>query len=135
MVANASGKSYINVGSAGAPIWAQVSSLTLQPIASVTYAASQTITLTNDAVIYKLTPTGNISSMSFSLSSTGASSALAYTFELCLVMSTVRTIVWPTNLTWQDGELPDLSSTGTYFFAFRTIDGGSTWLGNSQGKW
>ena len=39
------------------------------------------------------------------------------------------------NVVWQDGETPDLSSTGIYFFAFRTIDGGTTWCGNLQGRW
>lgn len=135
-VDNATGKTYVNVGSAASPIWAQVATHTLQPILPVTYDATQTITLTNDNVIYKITPSGNISSMTFSLSSSGASATMAYTFELLVDMSsTARTIAWPSNVTWQDNTAPDISAAGLYFFAFRTLDGGSNWLGNLQGKW
>ena len=118
---------------------ARTSVQTLQSITSVTYAASQTITLTANSSIYKLAPTGNITSMTFSLAaSEGASATTAYTFELYLDMSsTLRTVAFPASsiLTWQNGEAPDLSETGVYLFAFRTLDGGSHWIGNLQGKW
>ena len=112
---------------------------TLQSITSVTYAASQTITLTANSSIYKLIPTGDITSMAFSLSaSEGASATTAYTFELYLdISSTLRSVAFPdlSVLTWQDGEQPDLSETGVYLFAFRTMDGGAHWIGNLQGMW
>ena len=95
--------------------------------------ASGALSLSDNTSLYKVSPSG-ATTISFG-GSTSASSNIAYTFELCLVMSTVYAITWPNSITWQDGETPDLSSAGTYFLAFRTLDGGSTWLGNLQGKW
>ena len=109
---------------------------THQPISTVSYSSSQTIPLALGTSLYKLTPSGNITSMSFNTSNISAGNSVAYTFELCLVMTgSVYTIAWPSSLIWMDGITPDLSSTGTYFFAFRTINGGTTWLGNLQGVW
>jgi hypothetical protein len=50
-------------------------------------------------------------------------------------MNSVYTLTFPNSLTWQNGSAPDMSAIGTYFFAFRTVDGGSTWVGNLQGVW
>lgn len=101
---------------------------TLQPITTTT----GTLSLVDGTSMYKLTPSG-ATTLSFT-NGTTASGTKAYTFELCIDMSTVYTITFPT-VTWQGGETPDLSSTGIYFLAFRTIDGGTTWLGNLQGVW
>ena len=49
--------------------------------------------------------------------------------------SQVYSIVLPSTVSWQNGEMPDLSLTGLYFFVFRTLDGGQTWIGNLQGVW
>ena len=84
--------------------------------------------------MYKHTPSA-ATTYTFNTSNLSISSSVAYTFELYVNMSTVYTLTFPSSLTWQDGETPDMSSTGTYFFAFRTIDGGSTWKGNLQGVW
>ena len=104
---------------------------THQPITTL---SSGSITLTSSVSLYKRTPTA-ATTFTFSLSGTSASSSVAYTFELCIVMSTVYSLTFPSSVVWQDGESPDMSSTGTYLLAFRTLDGGSTWLGNLQGKW
>ena len=102
---------------------------TLQPISTT----SGTLSLVDGTSMYKLTPSG-ATTISFT-NNTTASSTKAYTFELCIDMSSsVYTITFPT-ITWQNGETPDMSSSGIYFFAFRTIDGGLTWLGNLQGVW
>ena len=93
-----------------------------------------TIALENKQTIYKITPSA-ATTFTFNASSLSLSSSKAYTFELCVVMSTVYSLTFPSSLVWQDGEAPDLSEAGTYFLAFRTIDGGTTWLGNLQGKW
>jgi hypothetical protein len=61
-----------------------------------------------------------------------SSGAYTYTFELWLILSTLYTIAWPSNVKWLDDQAPDLSSTGIYFFAFRR---GGNWLGNMQGRW
>ena len=105
----------------------------VQTVQDMTTLSSGTITLTDANSLYVRQPSA-ATTVTFS-NSTSASSTKAYTFELCIKMTTVYAISWPSSVTWQDGEIPDLSSTGTYFLAFRTIDGGSTWLGNLQGKW
>ena len=59
----------------------------------------------------------------------------SYTFEIAIDMTGgVYAITWPNNLSWQNGEVPDLSEPGIYFLAFRSIYTGN-WLGNLQGKW
>ena len=105
----------------------------VQTVQDITTLSSDTITLTNEDSLYIRQPAA-ATTFTF-LNNTSASNTKAYTFELCIKMSTVYAISWPSSVTWQDGEIPDLSETGTYFLAFRTIDGGSTWLGNLQGKW
>ena len=113
---------------------------TIQPYYSVTFSASSlSVPLTKSNSLYMITPTGNMTSaMTFNLSSSIVPNNATYTFELCIKMtSSVYSIIFPSSstLTWLDGEEPDMSETGTYFFVFRTLDKGSTWLGNLQGKW
>lgn len=106
---------------------------TLQPITTV---SGGTVSLSHNYSLYKSTPTAAVTYSFSTTNITQATSSVAYTFELCIDFSSnAYTVTWPNNLTWQDGEIPDISATGIYFFAFRTIDGGSTWLGNLQGKW
>jgi len=107
---------------------------TLSTHQPITTLSSGTITLTSGVSLYKIALTA-ATTFTFNLSGTSASSSVAYTFELCIVMSTVYSLTFPSSVTWQNGEAPDMSSTGTYFLAFRTLDGGTTWLGNLQGKW
>lgn len=95
--------------------------------------SSGTITLSNKS-IYKHT-TSAATTFTFSTTNLGLTSNSAYTFELVITMSSVVALTFPASVTWQDDEEPDLSNTGTYFFAFRTIDGGSTWKGSLQGVW
>ncbi len=102
-----------------------------QPITTLT---SGTISLSNKQVIYKTTPTTAIT-FTFNTSSLSLSNSKAYTFELCIVMSTPNSLTFPQSVKWQDDEIPDLSKAGTYFFVFRTIDSGTTWLGYLQGRW
>ena len=101
---------------------------------SITTLNSGTINLTHNTVIYKHTPSAN-TTYTFNKTNLTISSSLAYTFELYIVMSTLKTLTFPASLVWQGGTTPDMSKTGTYFFAFRTVDGGTTWLGNLQGVW
>lgn len=93
-----------------------------------------TIALESDKSIYSITPSEN-TTFTFDTTNLSISSAVAYTFELYVNMSTAYSLTFPASVTWQDGTAPDLSSTGTYFLVFRTIDGGTTWLGNLQGVW
>ena len=57
------------------------------------------------------------------------------TFELIIVMRTVQSLTFPSEVVWLDANAPDLSETGVYFLAFRTLDNGNHWAGNLQGKW
>lgn len=91
---------------------------------------SGTISLNNKS-IYKITPSA-ATAFTFNTAGLGLTSSSSYTFELCINMSTVYALTFPT-ISWQDEEEPDFSSEGIYLLAFRTIDGGSTWLGNLQG--
>lgn len=94
--------------------------------------SSGTIALDNQTVIYKLTPSA---ATTLTFDTTNVDTTKVITFELCIDMSTAYSITFPASVSWQDATAPDLSQTGTYFLAFRTIDGGTTWFGNLQGKW
>lgn len=94
---------------------------------------SSDIPLQRSKALYRYTPTGT-TTFSFNTSNLNLQLNEAYTFELLVPMSTVRTLSF-TNVTWNLNEIPDLSSPGTYYFAFRTINQGSSWIGNLQGRW
>ena len=117
-----------------------IEGLIISATADVTVEDIQTlsngnIVLQKSIPIYKITPS---SATTFTISSSNLTniSDKAFTFELAIDMSSnVYALSFPNNVTWMNSETPDLSSTGIYFLAFRTIDGGTTWLGNLQGKW
>lgn len=103
----------------------------IQDIQSITSGA---ITINKAKSIYLITPS-SATTFSFTIPSSVVSTNQALTFELFVNLSTVYSLTFPSSVIWQDGETPDLSSTGRYFFAFRTVDRGSIWLGNLQGRW
>lgn len=100
----------------------------------LTMLSNGTIALENKPTIYKITPLAN-TTFTFSTTNLTLANTKSYTFELCVDMSTAYSLTFPASVAWQDGETPDLSEAGTYFLVFRSIDGGTTWLGNLQGKW
>lgn len=105
---------------------------TIQNIVTVT---GGTVNLVSDKVLYSSTPTGS-TTYTFTLPSGTVTGTQAFTFELYVNMSTTAySLTFPNSVTWQGGTAPDMSSTGKYFLAFRTMDGGTTWLGNLQGVW
>ena len=101
---------------------------------NITTLSDGTITLANNSSIYKITPAG-ATTFTFSTVGLNLTSAISYTFELCVNMTTAYALTFPNSVTWQDGTAPDLSNTGLYFLVFRTIDAGTTWIGNLQGVW
>jgi len=133
---NSSGTAPVN----GTAVASALSNLSFAPISSITTQDittlnSGTIALTSGVAIYKHTPSA-ATTYSFSTSNLSLTSSVAYTFELLVIMtSTAYTLTFPASLTWQDGSAPDLSATGTYYFAFRTVNAGTNWIGNLQGKW
>ena len=92
------------------------------------------ITTMSDAIsMYSLTvnASSTINNLTFNYEGTDDKS---YTFELMIDMRSVQQVTF-NNVTWMDGDIPDLSETGVYFLAFRKIGDSSTWYGNLQGKW
>lgn len=100
----------------------------------ITTLSNGTIALENKPAIYKITPS-DATTFTFSTTNLALESSRSYTFELCVDMSTIQTLTFPSSVKWLNDEAPDLSEAGTYFLVFRTIDGGTNWLGNLQGKW
>ena len=96
-----------------------------------------TVSLTAGVSVYHHTPSA-ATTYSFSTSNLTGNFAISvttlFTFELWITMSNVYALTF-SNVTWQDGVAPDMSSTGIYQFAFRTLNGGSSWIGNLQGIW
>lgn len=101
---------------------------------NITTLSDGTIALASNSSIYKITPSG-ATTFTFSTVGLNLTSAVSYTFELCVNMTTAYALTFPNSVIWQDGQTPDLSATGLYFLVFRTIDAGTTWYGNLQGVW
>lgn len=91
-----------------------------------------TINLTDNCSIYLSSPTGNIT-YTFNTSGLTLLSSKIVTFELLLTLpSTSITCTFPT-IKWLDGNEPSLVAGALNLLAFRTVDGGTTWIGNLQG--
>jgi hypothetical protein len=106
----------------------------IQTIQDIVTLSSGAITLNSAKSIYSLTPS-SATTFSFTIPSGTIGTNQALTFELYINMQTAYSLTFPSSVSWQDGQAPDLSATGKYFLVFRTMDNGSTWLGNLQGVW
>lgn len=106
----------------------------IQTIQDIVILSSGAITLNSAKSIYSLTPSGAVT-FSFTIPSGTIGTNQALTFELYINMQTAYSLTFPSSVSWQDGQAPDLSATGKYFLVFRTMDNGTTWLGNLQGAW
>ena len=97
---------------------------------------TSTIVLEDDTAIYTYEIEG-VTSLSFDTSHLTMTTGTAITFELYLIMpSTVYTISFPANANWINNEVPSMpSASKTYMFCFRSLDGGTTWLGNKEGAY
>lgn len=101
---------------------------------SATYAASMTFNCTTSN-IFKITMTGNITSMAFqNIPAAGR----MYTLTMVLIQDAAgsRSVTWPANVRWQNGTAPSLTATGGKIdiVCLTTYDGGTTWLGMSAGS-
>lgn len=94
------------------------------------------IVLTRDCSFYAITVAA-ATTFAFDTTALGLNSGASesYTFELCITMNTVSALTFPTSVKWCNGEAPDLSKAGTYYFAFRQLCGSGTWHGSLQGRW
>jgi hypothetical protein len=86
-----------------------------------------TITLDAYKDIYKTAVAADVT-FTFDVSGLGTLTDKVVTFELHIDMTTVATITFPASVSWLDEPL--MNVIGVYYLAFRTDDGGTTWLGN-----
>lgn len=87
--------------------------------------SSGTITLTKDK-FHKVTFSG----ASTIVLPSGLTSGVHYNCTLLVAMSSIVTIIQPTNVTWTYATLPAMTSTtAKYRLTYETIDGGTTWYG------
>lgn len=106
-----------------------------QTIQDIQILADGTITLNKTNSTYYRQPAADTTFI-FNLASGTVASSQSFTFELYVYMpTTVYSLIFPNTLTWQNGEIPDVTEVGLYRFAFQTLDAGTTWNGNLQGKW
>lgn len=122
-------------GNAAVPVYISGSGTvsTIKPVLQQSTTTTATIALNSTTLIHEIVPTGDVT---FTFNASGLDASKTITFELYVDMSsTVRTLTFPNTVSWQDGETPDMSELGKYYFVFRSRDGGSTWMGNMQGRW
>lgn len=79
-------------------------------------------------------PVTEDTTFTFDVSNVTFGSNTILTFELAFYMPSVKALTF-SNITWQDNEAPEVTDPGFYFFAFRSLDLGQTWIGNMQGVW
>ena len=110
-----------------------VDSFPLSIHAGLVNLQSSTVTLLDNVTIYKYTVSAN-TTFTFSTASLVRTDG-ALTFELYIVMpSTVYTITFPNNVSWLNGDVPSMSTPSrTDMIVFRSLDGGTTWLGSKEG--
>ncbi len=112
-----------------------VDSFPLSIHAGMVNLESSTVALQDNVTIYKYTVGAN-TAFTFSTSSLVRTDGVL-TFELYIVMpSTVYTISFPGTVSWLNNEAPSMSTPSkTYMCVFRSLDGGSTWLGSKEGAY
>ena len=120
-------------GPAGATTaWVNSKILSQSIYQNKTALSSGTINLVENCSIYTHSPTAN-TTYTFNTTSLSKKSQCVVTFELMLKMpSTSITITFPT-VKWLNETVPSLVNGKTNILAFRSIDGGATWMGNLQG--
>ncbi len=90
-----------------------------------------TVALQDDVAIYEYTTNGDTT---FVFDTSGlATTTGAITFELYINYSGSGAITFPSSVWWLNNETPVVVGSATYMFSFRTIDGGTMWLGCKQG--
>ena len=57
----------------------------------------------------------------------GVTSGKSTCFTLILTNGGSKTVTFPTSVKWADGELPELTASGTDILTFITVNGGTTW--------
>lgn len=112
--------------------WVNSKILSQQIYQNKTALSSGAINLVENCSIYTHSPTAN-TTYTFNTTSLSEKSQCVVTFELMLKMpSTSITITFPT-VKWLNETIPSLVNGKTNILAFRSIDGGATWMGNLQG--
>ena len=106
---------------------------TVEPVEAV--PASGIITLARDKTQYVKTITGH-TVIGFNASALNLGASDAATFELLIKMGAqIRQVLFGGNVTWLNGEEPYFNAANrSYLFAFRTYDGGNSWVGAYQGS-
>ena len=67
---------------------------------------------------------------------TDAVNNVAHSFTLIITQASMpQTIIFPTSVKWQGGEVPDMSTGDkTYILTFLTVNGGTNWFGMFGGE-
>ena len=97
--------------------------------------STNTIVLEDDTALYKRSISA-AETIYFDTSELSSTSGMAITFELYLTMGSTAYAVSFSGVTWLNNETPSISTPNkTYMFVFRTLDGGTTWLGSKEGAY
>lgn len=93
------------------------------------------IPLSNDYSIYDSTIDIGGKNTNINFNTDNIDTTKTITFEQRLNIQNTPTVTYTNNIKWLNDEAPDFTEDGQYYIAFRSNDGGSTWLANSQGRW
>ena len=90
-----------------------------------------TVALQDDVAIYAYTASGN-TTLVFDTSGLSTTEDVL-TFELYLTLNGNVSITFPASVYWVNNDTPVVTGAGTHMLVFRSINGGTTWLGSKQG--
>lgn len=97
--------------------------------------SSGAVALNDNKVIYYQNIT-DATTFTFNVSAASKATSEVITFEMHLYITTVSALTFPSNLSWLNEDAPSIDTAGKhYLLAFRTFDGGTSWVGNLQGYW
>lgn len=95
---------------------------------------SGTIPLSPNYSLYRIIPQAN-TTVTIDVTNADLEANYTHTFELWIRMPTLYTISWGTTIKWENNTAPSLATTGNYYFVFRTVNAGASWIGSCQGMW
>lgn len=101
---------------------------------NVAESVNGAIVLQNGKTVYPVNAWNGNATISIDASGITIPDNTWVTFEMPVLYGFSRTITWPNNLVWLNGEAaPVLDEAGTYLFAVRSTNGGGLWVANLQG--
>ena len=104
-------------------------------VTTIDTVSGLSIILDRNKAMYKKSVGGDVT-LAFDASNLTVAANEVMTFELLIEMgATAYTVTFPNTVTWLEGSAPTMTTVSkSYLMAFRSYDGGTSWIGSYQGS-